>query len=38
MNARIPLYPALFSEQEKILLQSEDFKVCAWVYRPACWP
>ena len=32
MNTRIPLYPVLFSEQEKVLLQSEDFKVSAWVY------
>lgn len=32
MNTRIPLYPAVFTEQEKILLQSEDFKVSAWTY------
>lgn len=32
MSARIPLYRALFCEQEKTLLQSADFKVSAWAY------
>ena len=32
MSTRIPLYRALFAEQEKTLLQSADFKVSAWVY------
>lgn len=31
-GTRIPLYPALFSEQEKTLLQSAEFKVTAWTY------
>ncbi|QJI29060.1 aldose 1-epimerase family protein [Pseudomonas sp. ADAK18] len=32
MSTRIPLYRALFGEQEKTLLQSADFKVSAWAY------
>ncbi|MBT2372835.1 aldose 1-epimerase family protein [Pseudomonas fluorescens] len=32
MSTRIPLYQALFGEQEKTLLQSADFKVSAWAY------
>ena len=32
MNTRIPLYRAVFAEQERVLLQSEDFKVSAWTY------
>jgi hypothetical protein len=32
MNTRIPLYPALFGEQEKTLLQSPAFKVSAWTH------
>ncbi|MFO2463422.1 aldose 1-epimerase family protein [Pseudomonas sp. 15FMM2] len=32
MITRIPLYRALFDEQEKVLLQSAHFKVSAWVY------
>ncbi|SDU94480.1 aldose 1-epimerase family protein [Pseudomonas mucidolens] len=32
MNTRIPLYRALFGEQQKLLLQSADFKVSAWTY------
>jgi hypothetical protein len=32
MNTRIPLYREVFAEPEKILLQSEDFKVSAWTY------
>ncbi|KRP54490.1 aldose 1-epimerase family protein [Pseudomonas poae] len=32
MSTRVPLYPALFGEQEKIILQSQAFKVSAWTY------
>ncbi|WP_338491135.1 aldose 1-epimerase family protein [Pseudomonas trivialis] len=32
MSTRIPLYPALFGEQENIILQSQAFKVSAWTY------
>ncbi|MEG8232600.1 aldose 1-epimerase family protein [Pseudomonas orientalis] len=32
MNTRIALYPAVFAEQERILLQSSAFKVSAWAY------
>jgi hypothetical protein len=32
MNTRIPLYRAVFGEQEKILLQCPAFKVSAWTY------
>ncbi len=32
MNTHMPLYRAVFGEQEKILLQSGDFKVSAWAY------